>query len=68
MNDASLFPAKLILALMASYRSLTFAHFKPFPGQKYMAGPDWSKKFVKPMNMDFASKLYEVSHLPICRV
>ena len=44
--------------LMASYRSLTFAYFKPFPGLKYMGGPDWSKKFVRPMNIDFASKLY----------
>ena len=46
-------------ALMRSYRSLTFAYFKPFPGLKYMAGPDLSKKFVKPMNIDFALKLYE---------
>ena len=45
-------------AFMGSYRLLTFAYFKPFPGLKYMAGPDWSEKFVKPMNMDFASKLY----------
>ena len=45
-------------ALMGSYQLLTFAYFKPFPGLKYMAGPDWSKKFVKPMNIDFASKLY----------
>ena len=45
-------------ALIGSYRSLTFAYFKPFPGLKYTAGPDWSKKFVKPMNIDFASKLY----------
>ena len=29
---------------MGSYRLLTFAYFKPFPGLKYMAGPDWSKK------------------------
>ena len=34
-------------ALMGSYRSLTFAYFKPFLGLKYTAGPDWSKKFVK---------------------
>ena len=45
-------------ALMGSYRSLTFVYFKPFPGLKYAAGPDWSKKFVKPLNIDFASKLY----------
>ena len=45
-------------ALMGSYRSLTFAYFKPFSGLKYTACPDWSKKFVKPMNIDFASKLY----------
>ena len=43
---------------MGSYRALTFAYFKPFPGLKYTAGPDWSKKFVKPMNIDFASKLH----------
>ena len=42
VNDASLLPAK---PLMGSYRSLTFAYFKPFPGLKYTAGPDWSKKF-----------------------
>ena len=45
-------------ALMGSYLSLTFAYFKPFPGLKYTAGLDWSKKFVKPMNIDFALKLY----------
>ena len=43
---------------MGSYRSLTFVYFKPFLGLKYMASPDWSKKFVRPMNIDFASKLY----------
>ena len=37
--------------LMGSYRSLTFAYFKPFPGLR-------SNKFVKPVNIDFASKLY----------
>ena len=42
-------------ALMGSYRSFAFAYFKPFPGLMYTAGPDWSKKFVKPMNIDFAS-------------
>ena len=41
-------------ALMGSYRSLTFANFKPFPRLKYTASPDWSKRFVKPN----ASKLY----------
>ena len=45
-------------ALMGSYHSLTFAYSKPFPGLKNTAGPDWSKKFVKPVNIDFASKLY----------
>ena len=45
-------------ALMGSYCSLTFAYFKPFQGLKYMAGPDGSKQFVIPMNIDFASKLY----------
>ena len=30
--------------LMESYRPLTFAYFKPFPGLKYTAGPDWSRK------------------------
>ena len=44
--------------LMGSYLSLTFAYFKPFPVLKYTIGPDWSKKFVKPMNIDFAWKLY----------
>ena len=42
-------------ALMESYRSLTFAYFKPFPGLKYTTNPDWSNKFVKPMNVNFAS-------------
>ena len=41
-------------ALMVSNRSLTVA----FAGLKYMAGPDWSKKFVKPVNINFASKCY----------
>ena len=59
VNDASLLPAKPILALMGSYHSLTFVYFKPFPGLKYKAGPDWSEKFVKPVNISFASKLYE---------
>ena len=27
-------------ALMGSYRSLTFAYFKSFPGLKYTTGPD----------------------------
>ena len=26
---------------------------------KYTAGPEWSKEFIKPMNIDFALKLYE---------
>ena len=43
---------------MGSYCLLTFVYFKPFPGLKYTANPDGSKKFVKPMNIDFASKLY----------
>ena len=43
---------------MGSYCLLTFAYFKPFLGLKYRAGSDWSKKFVTPMNIDFASKLY----------
>ena len=43
INNASLLPGKPILALMGSYRLLIFAYFKPFPGLKYMAGPDWSK-------------------------
>ena len=53
-------------ALMGSYRSLAFAYFKPFAGLKYAASPDWSKKFVKPMNIDFALKLYmtESDRLP----
>ena len=44
--------------LVGSYCSFTLAYFKPFPDLKYTAGPDWSKKFVKPMNIEFASKLY----------
>ena len=36
--------------------ALTFAYFKPFFGLRYTAGPDWSRKFVKPMNIDFAFK------------
>ena len=43
--------------LMGSYCSLTFAYFKPFLGLKYAADPDWLKKFVKPMNIEVASKL-----------
>ena len=46
---------------MGSYCSLTFAYFKSFPGLKYTAGSDWSTKFVKPLNTDFASKLYGCS-------
>ena len=37
-----------------SYCSWTFAYFKLFRWRKYMTGPDWSKKFVKPMNINFA--------------
>ena len=48
-------------ALIRSYHSLTFAYFKPFMGLKYTAGPDWSKKFVKPMNTNFASKLRKLA-------
>ena len=44
--------------LMESYRLLTFAYFKPFPGLKYTASPDQSKKCAEPMNINFASKLY----------
>ena len=35
-----------------SYRLCSFAYFKLFPWWK--AGPDWYKKLVKPMNIDFA--------------
>ena len=42
---------------------MTFAYFKPFPGLKYTAGPDWSKKFVKPMNINFTLNFTEVSHM-----
>ena len=45
-------------ALIGSYRLLTFVYFKPFLGLKYTTGPDWSKKFVKPMNINFASNFY----------
>ena len=45
-------------ALMGSCHSLLFAYFKPFPRLKYTAGPDWSETFVKPVNINFASKLY----------
>ena len=44
-----------------SYCSWTFAYFKLFPWRKYTAGPDWSKKFVKPMNIDFAFKAWRKS-------
>ena len=44
--------------LMGSCCLLTFAYFKPFPGLKYTAGPDWPNKIVKPMKIDFALKLY----------
>ena len=47
-------------ALM-EFCSWTFAYFKLFQWWKYTAGPDWSKKFVKPMNIN----LMEVSHLHI---
>ena len=40
---------------------MTFAYFKPFPGLKYTAGPDWSNKFVEPINIDFASKLRKLA-------
>ena len=43
---------------MGSYHSLTFAYFKPLPRLKYTANPFWLKKFVKPVNINFASKLY----------
>ena len=43
-------------ALIGNYHSLTFAYFKPFLRLKYTASPDWSKKFVKPLNVDFALK------------
>ena len=55
-------------ALMGNYRSLTFAYFKPFPGLKYMAGPDWSKKFVSQWTMTLHQNFTEVSYLPIWRV
>ena len=42
---------------MASYHSLTFVYFKPFPELKYTASPDWSKKFVEPMNIGFTSNI-----------
>ena len=29
--------------VMGSYRSFTFAYFKPFLGLKYTASPDWLK-------------------------
>ena len=48
-------------ALMGSYRLLTFAYFKPFPGLKYMAGPDWSKRFVKPMNINCIKTLQKLA-------
>ena len=42
-------------AIMGSYCSLIFAYFKPFLELKYTVSPDWSKKFVKPVNFGFAS-------------
>ena len=58
--NASLLPAKLLVECCWSYRSLTFAYFKPFLGLKCTAGLDWSKKFFKPMNMDFAFKALQI--------
>ena len=52
-NDSSL-PAKSIVERWWNYRWLTFAYFRPFLGLKYRAGPDGSKKFFKPMNIDCA--------------
>ena len=33
---------------------LSFTYFKPFLDLKHTAGPDWSNKFSKLMNTDFA--------------
>ena len=44
--------------LMGSYRSLTFVYFKPFPGLKYTAGPDWSNKFLNQWTSISHLKLY----------
>ena len=55
-------------ALMGSYRLWTFAYFKSLLGLKYTASPDWSKKFVEPMSIGFASKFMDVSYRPMWRV
>ena len=52
--NPSLLSAKSIVERCWSYRWLAFAYFKPFPGLNYMAGPDWSKLFFKPVNTDIA--------------
>ena len=41
-----------------SYCLLTFAYVKPFPGLKYTADPDWSKKFLNWWTSTFYSKFY----------
>ena len=38
---ASLLSARSIVEYRGSYRLLTFAYFKSFPGLKSMAGPGW---------------------------
>ena len=35
---------------------MTFAYFRLFLRLKCTAGPDWPRKFIKPMNINFAYK------------
>ena len=66
--NASSMPSKSIFVCCWSCRSLTFTYFKPFSVLKYMAGPDWSESFSKPVNIGFALKaLWKlvVSHLQV---
>ena len=58
MNECEFVASKVDCRALMGYHSLTFAYFKSFPGLKCTTDPDWSKKFVTPMNIDFASKLY----------
>ena len=57
-TNASLLPSKSIVESCWSYHSLTLTYFKPFPGLKYMAGPDWSKSFLNQWTSTVHWKLY----------
>ena len=58
-------PAKSTIECWWSYLLLIFAYFKPFVGLKYTAGPDWSKKLFKPINLDFEFKALQKQAWPI---